>query len=71
MTGFYGPKFLKLDEKHWPKSPHLDINNSRDLELKTDTALVCNFATVADDIDPMNSLIKRYSSYDKMLRITA
>jgi len=62
-----GPLFLREEEENWPALPKLKKVSSADLEVKK----VATSFTVAGDDNVFKELIKRSSSWSRLLRVTA
>ncbi|CAL1288082.1 unnamed protein product, partial [Larinioides sclopetarius] len=67
-----GPPWLKQDESTWPKnlvpSKHLECENQETLEIKAIASLNTN---VLDEDQGFDSFVSKYSSFSKLVRITA
>ena len=68
---FTGPDFLKEREEKWPSSPPILGEDTMKEELQQDPEVKRGHAHLTNTIDPLQRLIHRYSTWDRLKRAIA
>jgi hypothetical protein len=65
-----GPKFLSQSVELWPRRP-ADINDINDADPEVKKPIICSTSSQEGDGNPLDRIVKRYSSWDRLRRIMA